>query len=306
MRFFNLICFFPVVLLLFINLAHLYMQVFYQVAPFREYLFQQRKSGKKIGFVPTMGALHEGHISLIELSKKENEITVSSIFVNPLQFNDKNDLINYPRFPKEDQHKLEQAGCHAVFCPDEKEMYADKPVVGIHFGYLENIMEGKFRPGHFQGVGVVVAKLLNITQPDTAFFGQKDLQQFVVISKLVRDLSFPVTLRCAPTVREKNGLAMSSRNERLTSMERKEAAVFYKSLLFARENLLNGMKIEELKHKVEEKFQSLEGINLEYFEIADAKTLMPVQDIHQHEQVALCIAGYCGKVRLIDNLFLFS
>ena len=192
-----------------------------------------KQKGKTIGLVPTMGALHSGHLSLVELSHSQYDVTVVSIFVNPTQFNNKEDLDKYPRSEESDINLLSKTSCDLVFIPSADEMYASTPLIKLDFGYLENIMEGKFRPGHFNGVGLVVAKLLGLTEPNGAFFGQKDIQQFRVISALVKDLDIPVKLHMAPIVREMSGLAMSSRNERLNDEQKSTASNLFKSLQIA-------------------------------------------------------------------------
>ena len=259
-------------------------------------------TGKSIGLVPTMGALHDGHITLIDRARHECDIVVASIFVNPIQFNNPDDLARYPRTLETDQRMLENAGCDLVFAPGVNEMYAEPPTLKLTFGDLETTMEGAFRPGHFNGVGVVVAKLFNMVQPDRAYFGQKDLQQVAVIRRLIRDLSFPVELVRCDTVREADGLAMSSRNRLLTPDERSQAPVLYQSLMLARDLLTEGQSTAQTKAAVTVFFSHQPAFRLEYVEIANADTLHPVAEVQAPGQTAICIAAQLGKVRLIDNI----
>lgn len=268
----------------------------------RNYCFSQQKEGFSIGLVPTMGALHDGHLSLVKSSRMDNKITMASIFVNPIQFNNPTDLAKYPRTLENDLEMLQKAECQAVFIPDEKEMYRSKPVVKMSFGTLETVMEGAFRPGHFSGVGVVVSKLFNIVQPDHAYFGQKDLQQFLIIQQMVKDLSVPVKLHCCPIIREADGLAMSSRNARLTPLNRPVAARIYESLQLAASLLKKGEKVETIKKEVKAFLSEFKELQPEYFEIADGTTLTPVSDPKKHSSIALCTAVFLDGVRLIDNL----
>jgi pantoate--beta-alanine ligase len=276
------------------------MELFESPLALLNYLKKERNSGKSIGFVPTMGALHDGHISLIQASIAENDLTVASIFVNPLQFNNKKDLELYPRNLEKDLKMLEKAGCNVVFFPSAEEIYKETPVLKLHFGKLEEVMEGKFRPGHFNGVAIVVSKLFHYVSPDKAYFGQKDLQQVCVIRQLVKDLSFPFTLVSCPILREKDGLAMSSRNTRLSIQNRPIAAKIYEALQLAKKALL-AEGIENTQKTVKKFLKQYKELELEYFEIADGETLEPVSNVKEHNQVALCIAVYLDGVRLIDN-----
>jgi pantoate--beta-alanine ligase len=278
------------------------MLVFNTISLLKEQLTKIRRQGNTIGFVPTMGALHEGHISLINRSKNETDYTVCSIFVNPAQFNNAADLEKYPRTVTEDSIMLEKAGCDILFLPSDAEMYPQVAQIRISFGELENVMEGKFRPGHFAGVGLVVSKLFHITVPDKAFFGQKDLQQCAVISCLINDLNFPLELVICPTIREKDGLAMSSRNRRLLPEFRKEAPILYQKLREAEKMLSDGEKPEKVQQIITEYFLKRSDIQLEYFEIADFHTLKSVKEIYPNQKIALCIAAFFGEIRLIDNI----
>lgn len=278
------------------------MQVFFEIKTLQAYLQNQHQLGKSVGFVPTMGALHQGHLSLIETAKNQNDIVVCSIFVNPTQFNNPHDLAVYPRTLEADCQMLEEANCDIVFAPSTAEMYPSLPTLKFDFGTLENVMEGKFRPGHFNGVGIVVSKLFNIVQPNKAYFGQKDLQQCAVINCLVKDLSFSLDLVICPTQREKDGLAMSSRNRNLSVEQRVIAPEIYKSLTAAAE-LLKHQSSTAVKQFVKEYFEVIEDIELEYFEISDFDTLLPIEELSVGK-TALCIAAFMGKTRLIDNIII--
>jgi pantoate--beta-alanine ligase len=280
------------------------MKIFHGIQEIREYVLSQKLLDKTIGFVPTMGALHMGHQRLVEYSVNENETTICSIFVNPTQFNNPHDLQNYPRDLASDIALLTQARCDAVFAPDVSEMYQTLTNIRMDFGRLESTMEGSYRPGHFNGVGIVVAKLFNIINPDKAYFGKKDLQQLAVIKSLVRDLAFNVEIVPVETVREPDGLAMSSRNRLLTDDERKIALNLYDFLLLAKENLLKGLSPAEVKADTFSHFETIEGIKLEYFQVVDSATLHNIESINSVSEVSLCIAAHVGKVRLIDNMSL--
>ncbi|UII27842.1 pantoate--beta-alanine ligase [Fulvivirga maritima] len=276
------------------------MEVFKEIFPLQSYLQEHRKSGKSIGLVPTMGALHKGHLSLINEAIAEADVVVCSVFVNPTQFNNAADLDKYPRTLEDDLKLLEAAGCSAVFCPSVDEMYATLPVVKFDFGNLEKVMEGSFRPGHFNGVGIVVSKLFNIVNPDFAYFGQKDLQQYVIIAQMVSDLSFSVKLRRVPVFREASGLAMSSRNRRLSDAAKEQATSLYKALQLCKEYLHNGTDLDKLKRDAW-KVMEENGVQVEYLEIVEPATLEPIENISAHKSVAICIAAYIEGVRLIDN-----
>ncbi len=277
------------------------MQVVESVEDLKHLLCQKHKSGLEVGFVPTMGALHEGHLSLIRTSRQKNDLTVCSIFVNPLQFNNPSDLTTYPRTLEGDIQMLSNAGCDILFAPVAGSMYPETPRMSINFGTLEEVMEGKHRPGHFNGVAIVVAKLFNLVKPTRAYFGQKDLQQFLIINRLVKDLSFDLQLVCCDIIREDDGLAMSSRNRRLTQEHRILAPRLYESLQLAQKQLTT-QSPEEVKLLVEKFLESYPDIKLEYIEIADAQTLEPLQEIKEQKKVAICIAAWLGDVRLIDNV----
>jgi pantoate--beta-alanine ligase len=268
----------------------------------QEYLKSQMQAGKTIGFVPTMGALHAGHISLIERAKNENDLAVCSIFVNPTQFNNPEDLKKYPRTLEKDCEMLVPAGCDVVFAPSPEEMYPSLPILRMDFGTLETVMEGKFRPGHFNGVGIVVSKLFNIVKPNKAYFGQKDLQQVAVIRRMVQDLSFDLELISCPTLRETDGLAMSSRNTRLSPEARDFAPQIYKALTLAKDKLQAGFSVKEMQITVNEHFAKFPEFSLEYFEASNFDTLLPIDTKIEDGKNAICIAAFLGGVRLIDNI----
>jgi pantoate--beta-alanine ligase len=278
------------------------MEVFTSIKGLRNFLDQQLSAQKTIGLIPTMGALHEGHISLVDASIKQNDITVCSVFVNPAQFNNPEDLLKYPRTLDEDCAMLEKAGCSAVFAPSVEEMYPEKPSLVINFGSLESVMEGASRPGHFNGVGIVVSKLFHIVSPHRAYFGQKDLQQVSIIKRLVADLAFNLELITCPTIRETDGLAMSSRNRRLNDTERSLAPHIYRILDDAKRRLLNGKDVIEVIQAASEDFGSINEFTLDYFEVVNVKTLQPVSTIAEPGTNAICVAAFLGPVRLIDNV----
>jgi pantoate--beta-alanine ligase len=286
------------------------MEVFTSVKSLRQFLDQQILQQKTIGLVPTMGALHKGHISLIEAAKKSNNIVVCSVFVNPTQFNNPEDLAKYPRTFEADRAMLENAGCSAVFAPSVEEMYPEQPVVKMNFGALETVMEGASRPGHFNGVGIVVSKLFNIVRPHRAYFGQKDLQQVSVVRQLVSDLAFGLELIICPTIREADGLAMSSRNARLNAAERAIAPQIYRILSASGDGLRAGRQVSEVNSWAKSEFEKIKELTLDYFEVIDIKTLLPVEKIgpaggpagSPAGSNAICVATFLGPVRLIDNI----
>ncbi len=278
------------------------MQIFMETGPLRAYLSQQKNKQLSVGLVPTMGALHEGHISLIRASLKANDITVCSIFVNPTQFNNATDLEKYPRTPEADLELLRRAGCDVIFSPQVLTMYPNPSQMSFGFGQLDKILEAEFRPGHFSGVGLVVAKLFNIVQPDVAYFGQKDFQQFRIISKLVEELNFNIQLVCLPIVREPDGLAMSSRNKRLQPQKRRDAATLYQCLNSAKDGLLAGKSFEDVRKEVHD-ICNRQGIKLEYLALANREDLTLIHEVVDPQTCILLIAAFVGDVRLIDNLY---
>lgn len=280
------------------------MEIFKKIAPLKAFLEGIRRSENTIGLVPTMGALHNGHLALINASKAQNSVTICTIYINPTQFNNPRDLEKYPRNIDRDLELLQTAGCDVAFCPENAEMYESKPHLKFDFGSLGNVMEGKHRPGHFSGVALVVSKLFNVIRPDNAYFGQKDWQQFAIIQQVVQELKFDIKLHSIPTLREQDGLAMSSRNLRLSFHERPKATVFYKALLEARKDLRMGEPISKVKERVSEIVGKTAGASLEYFEVAESKNLNVLDFVNGAEMPILCIAGYIGEIRLIDNMFL--
>ena len=278
------------------------MEVFTSIPSLRIFLKDQRAAGKTVGLVPTMGALHNGHISLLDAARNENDVVVCSIFVNPTQFNNITDLEKYPRTLKKDIELLQAAKCSALFAPSVEEMYPEPGVMTFNFGSLETIMEGASRPGHFNGVGLIVSKLFNIVQPDSAYFGQKDLQQVAVVSRLITDLSFQLKLVTCPTLREESGLAMSSRNQRLNCTEKEIAAHIFRILSIAKSRLLKGDTIAMVKRYAETEFKGHEAFTLDYFEIVDARSLQNLHVLNPPGTNAICTAVFIGPVRLIDNL----
>ena len=281
------------------------MEKFETVSHIRDFLQPIKRSGKKIGFVPTMGALHEGHISLIKEARNDTDVVVCSIFVNPKQFNNPEDLEKYPRDIARDIHLLEIADCDVVFIPSEQEIYPDDKSENFDFGLLENVMEGIFRPGHFNGVATVVKRLFEIVDPDNAYFGLKDYQQLLIVYKMTKDLKLPVEIIPCPIVREKNGLAMSSRNERLSAEEREQATLLYETLKMVK--IRSGYaSVGEISSFVEQQFRRNKFVKLEYFEIVDMYTLQPLKTWASSNNVIACIAAWVGPVRLIDNMIIFS
>jgi pantoate--beta-alanine ligase len=270
----------------------------------RQFLKPLRKKGST-GFVPTMGALHSGHLSLVNQAGRENPVVVVSIFVNPTQFNDPNDLKRYPRNLDADLKMLESTGCDLVFAPEVEEIYpepdTDSYRENFDFGHLEKVMEGKHRPGHFNGVAQVVSKLFDIVEPNKAYFGLKDFQQLAIIQKMVQMLKMPVEIVPCPIIREKSGLAMSSRNELLAAEERENAALIYETLSNAK-NLAGAKSVRELETRVIETINKNPFLNVEYFEIVDFENLQPVKSWRDKGRKIGCIAVFCGKVRLIDNI----
>jgi pantoate--beta-alanine ligase len=278
------------------------MDIFTTVSALQQHLSDLRKAGKTIGFAPTMGALHEGHLSLVDFSKKDGHYTVVSIFVNPTQFNDPKDLEKYPRMPEKDTGMLEQAHCDALFMPSVEEVYPPGVDLTLHlnFGPLATVMEGRFRPGHFAGMATVVNRLLNIVQPDALYMGQKDYQQLSIVREMLRQLQSPVRLVMCATLREPDGLAMSSRNMRLTPEMRATAPVIHQTLQWAKRAFEE--KSAATVEKEAMKRLSDTGLRPEYFELVDGITLQPVKNYEGAERIVACTAAFAGEIRLIDNL----
>jgi len=279
------------------------MKVFKKIVDLQNALFDDRKQGKEIGLVPTMGALHEGHASLVRRSVKENGITVVSVFVNPTQFNDKNDLKNYPRDLEADCRLLESCGADYVLAPEVEEMYPTPDTRQFEFPPVSTVMEGAHRPGHFNGVCQVVSRLFYIVRPDRAYFGEKDWQQIAVVKAMVRQLGLPVQIVECPIVRDDDGLARSSRNTLLAPDERAIAPTIYKALknsvTYAKKHTL-----KETHDKVVDDINKVDGLEVEYFSIVDGNTLQDVAEWEDSSYVVGCITVYCGKtpIRLIDHI----
>jgi len=277
------------------------MKTIHQIKELQQELDVPRKNGKKIGFVPTMGALHEGHISLVGQSVAGNDITVVSIFVNPTQFNDPKDLEKYPRTLEADSKLLAKSGVDIVFVPAVEEMYPQVDTRTFSYPPLDTVMEGAFRPGHFNGVCQIVSKLFDAVGPDQAYFGEKDFQQLAIIREMVSRMAYDIEIIGCPIVREADGLALSSRNMRLSTEGRKNAlgisAALKRSLSYAEAH-----SVEETAAYVETEIAASPGLMLEYFQIVDGKTLQPVNSWDDSPFIIGCIAAFCDGIRLIDNI----
>ena len=283
--------------------SHFYskMQVVKHINELRLVLNDKRKEGLSIGLVPTMGALHPGHLSLVDQAAKQTGFVVVSIFVNPTQFNDKGDLERYPRNLQKDVDLLTQSSCGLIFAPDPKEIYPEPDTRQFDFGMLEQVMEGKFRAGHFNGVAQVVSRLFEIVQPHKAFFGQKDFQQLTIIKEMVRKLNLPIEIISCPIIREPDGLAMSSRNMLLNSEQRRNALLI-SATLFEAVNKASQLSVNDLCKWVINRINENEFLNTEYFEIVNELTLLPVKSWDDPCTKVGCIAVHCGNIRLIDNI----
>ncbi len=278
------------------------MIVFKKNKALQSHIKKLKDKGLKVGFVPTMGALHRGHTSIIERSVAENEITVCSIFVNPTQFNDKKDFEKYPITIEADIQKLEAAGCNILFMPSADEIYpSDFEKKHFELGYLETILEGTHRPGHFQGVAMVVKRLLEIVQPEVLYLGKKDLQQCKVLQYMAITEKLPVAIREADTLREESGLAMSSRNQRLSETDKEKATAIYKSMVFIKENI-NTKTISELQTQAESMLAEAGFDNIDYVAIIDTSTLKEVINVNEHNKISVAVAAFLNGVRLIDNM----
>lgn len=260
-----------------------------------------KKEGQIIGFVPTMGALHNGHLSLVKASKNNSDITVVSIFVNPTQFNDPEDLKRYPRTLEQDVKLLEAVGCDLVFAPSVEEIYPEPDTRKFDFGYIETVMEGAKRPGHFNGVGQVVSRLFDIVRPDKAFFGMKDFQQIAVIKNMVGQLKYNIEIVPCPIIREESGLALSSRNTLLDEDHKKNAPHIYATLKKAR-SLASQLSVDELKQWIIDEINKNPLLETEYVEIVDDTSLKVIHDWSEKGTKVACVAVYAGKIRLIDNI----
>lgn len=277
------------------------MRVIHTIAELKELLQQHRQEGKTIGFVPTMGALHKGHITLVERCVAENDICVVSIFVNPTQFNNQEDLRLYPRTPEEDYELLRSTGTDVVFAPSVEEIYPGPDIRIFDFGLLDKVMEGAFRPGHFNGVAQVVSKLFAFVEPHKAYFGEKDFQQLAIVREMVKQQELPVEIVGVPTVREQNGLAMSSRNQRLSVEQREHASEIHRIM---RESTLltEEQSPDQIIHFVTGSINNVPDLRVEYFGIVDGDSLQPVSTWQDSGNIVGAIAVYCGDVRLIDNI----
>ena len=277
------------------------MEVVTKIADLQKKIAEIRTNGGTVGLVPTMGALHNGHLELVKRCVAENSICVVSVFVNPTQFNDKNDLLHYPRTLDADCKLLESAGCVIAFAPEVEEMYPVEDTRVFNLGAVAEVMEGKYRPGHFNGVAQIVSKLFDAVQPDRAYFGEKDFQQIAVIRSMVKLLNYPVEIVACPIVREDDGMALSSRNLRLTPEQRKNAVsisqTLFKSRTFAEQH-----SVAETIDYVVNTLNSVPDLDVEYFEIVNGNTLLSVNDWSDSDYIVGCITVYCGEVRLIDNI----
>ena len=277
------------------------MKIVNSIKDLKAYLAEAKQDNKKIGFVPTMGALHNGHLSLVQHCVKNNDVCVVSVFVNPTQFNDKHDLETYPRTLEADCVLLESAGCDYVFAPSVEEMYPEPDTRTFDLGTVSEVMEGAKRPGHFNGVCQIVSKLFNAVQPDRAYFGEKDFQQLAIIREMVRQLKYNLEIVGCSIVREEDGLALSSRNKRLSAEER-ENALNISRTLFKSRNFAATHTVSETQKMVEDAIEAAPGLRMEYFEIVDGNTLQKISNWEDTSYAVGCITVFCGEVRLIDNI----
>lgn len=281
------------------------MITLYTIKDLQKAVSISKNEEKTIGFVPTMGALHQGHISLVKKCCEQNDVCIVSIFVNPTQFNNPTDLEKYPRTIEEDTKILKEAGADIVFVPSVQEIYPEPDNRQFDFGLLDKVMEGKFRPGHFNGVAQVVSRLFDIVKPDRAYFGEKDFQQLAIIRQMVRQLNIPVEIVPMPIRREDSGLAMSSRNQRLTGDQKTEAVNIYR-ILSDSKALYNQKTVDEVRIWVVESINKIPFLEVEYFEIVDGNTLQQIVDWKDTDYAVGCITVFCGEVRLIDNIIYYS
>ena len=275
------------------------MMVIKTVEDLQEVLFRVHSSGKSVGLVPTMGALHDGHLSLIKRARRENQATVCSIFVNPTQFNNKEDLEKYPR-TLDDDLKLIEDYVDFVFALTAEDVYKEPATEHYDFGDLEKVMEGPMRPGHFNGVAIIVKRLFDWVKPERAYFGEKDFQQLAIIKSLVKQYHLDIEVIPCPIVREASGLALSSRNKRLSEYEHKQAANIYRIL--QESTHLETTDVAKIRQFVADEIAKVDTFRLEYYEIVDGETLQPIQNLNDTDSVVGCITVYCGEVRLIDNI----
>lgn len=277
------------------------MNIVHTIKDLQAALEALRAQGKTVGLVPTMGALHAGHASLVKRCVAENDVTVVSVFVNPTQFNDKNDLAKYPRTLDADCSLLEACGATFAFAPSVEEMYPEPDTRHFSYAPLDTVMEGAFRPGHFNGVCQVVSKLFDIVKPDRAYFGEKDFQQLAIIREMVRQMHFSLEIVGCPIVREEDGLALSSRNMRLSAEERQQALHISKTLFESRDYAATHT-VAETQRFVEDSIAAVSGLRLEYFELVDGDTLQKIANWEDTDYAVGCITVFCGEVRLIDNI----
>lgn len=277
------------------------MEIVHSIKDLQAKLAVLRAQGKTVGLVPTMGALHAGHASLVKRSVSENDATVVSVFVNPTQFNDKNDLEKYPRALEADCSLLEQCGAAIAFAPSVEEIYPEPDTRQFSFAPLDTVMEGVYRPGHFNGVCQIVSKLFDMVKPDRAYFGEKDFQQLAIIREMVRQMKFPLDIVGCPIVREDDGLALSSRNARLSAEERQNALKISQTLFESRNFAINHT-VAETRQFVENAIDNAPGLRLEYFELVDGNTLQQIENWNDTDYAVGCITVFCGDVRLIDNM----
>ncbi|MBP7780617.1 MAG: pantoate--beta-alanine ligase [Paludibacteraceae bacterium] len=277
------------------------MKVFEKTRDIQSEIARLKSEGKTIGLVPTMGALHNGHLSLVRRCVKENDVCIVDAFVNPTQFNNKTDYEKYPRTIEADSKLLESAGCSIAFFPTESEIYPEKDTRVFNLGPLADVMEGPRRPGHFNGVAQVLTHLFDIIKPDRAYFGEKDFQQLAIVRELVKNYNIPVQIVGCPIVREADGLALSSRNMRLTAEQRQHALRISKTL-FKSVELISSKSVEEVKNWVIAEINAEPGLEVEYYEISNSLTLQPVSKWSDADNIVGCITVYCGDVRLIDNI----
>ena len=279
------------------------MLIFRQIIEVKLFLAELQQQKRTIGFVPTMGALHQGHISLIEVSKQQCDVTVCSIFVNPTQFNNSEDLTRYPRTPEVDIQLLKDSGCDVLYMPDVNDIYPEPDTRQFDFGYLDTILEAEHRPGHYNGVGQVVSILLEGIKPHKAFFGSKDYQQVMIIKSLVKQLNLEVEIISCPILRENDGLAMSSRNTLLTADERKTASLIPIMMQKAKELAIE-YGLDKAKLFVSTEISKVSMMKLDYYEVCDAETLKPIVSLNHNQKAISLIAVFVGKIRLIDNLMI--
>lgn len=277
------------------------MEIVVKAEQLKAFIKNNKEAGKTIGFVPTMGALHRGHLSLVNKAVQKADIVVVSVFVNPNQFNNPDDLKNYPRTLEDDAKLLEGTGCHVLYHPTVDEVYPQKDERIFDFGQLDKVMEGKFRPGHFNGVAQVVSRFFDLVNPDMAFFGEKDFQQLAIIKKMTQMLGYHIQIVSCPIIREEDGLAMSSRNTLLSEEFRKEAVLISK-ILFESKALMKSKNIKEVISFVTENINKSALLKVEYFNIVDGDSLQELEDWSKSEYIVGCIAVFADKVRLIDNL----